>query len=68
MEDTPLGQTVLVRKEDNKDRLKHFSKHEHRIRNEWRNFRADQKRENQNPQDAKNAIEELENMFRKMFL
>lgn len=66
MEDTPLGQTVLIRKEDDKDRLKHFSKHEHRIRNEWRNFRADQ-RENQNPQDAKNAIEELENMFRKMF-
>jgi hypothetical protein len=43
MEDTPLGQTVLIRKEENKDRLKNFTQHEHHIRNEWRNFRAKQK-------------------------
>lgn len=67
MEDTPLGQTVLIRKENDRDRLKYFTKHEHRIRNEWRNFRAGQKLENQNPQDAKQAMKELENMFRNMF-
>lgn len=64
MEDTPLGQTVLIRKEDNPDRLKHYSRYEHRIRNEWRNFRAKQKlTEN----GAEKAPEEFAVHFEKMF-
>ena len=42
MEDTPLGQTVLIRKENDRERLKRFSPYENRIRNEWRKFRAKQ--------------------------
>ena len=67
MENTPLGQTVLIRKENDRERLKHFSKHEHSIRSEWMNFRAGQKRDSQSPQDVKHAMEMFENMFREMF-
>lgn len=64
MEDTPLGQTVLIRKENNRDRLKNFTQHEHRIRNQWREFRAGQKKLKMSP---KEMTEYWENMFAKMF-
>lgn len=64
MEDTPLGQTVLIRKENNRDRLKYFTQHEHRIRNEWREFRAGQKKAEMSPEKM---VKCWENMFAKMF-
>lgn len=65
MEDTPLGQTVLIRKENDKERLKHFTQHEHRIRNEWRSFIAKQKiSENKHPEYFAKMFED---MFRKLF-
>lgn len=66
MEDTPLGQTVLIRKENDKERLKHFSRHEHRVRNEWRSFRAQQKLDDDNKQ-PEDFAKMFENMFRNMF-
>lgn len=36
MPETPLGQVVSIRSENDKDMLKHFTKEQHRIRNEWR--------------------------------
>ena len=61
MEDTPLGQVVMIRKEDDQERLKNFTQHEHHIRNEWRNFRAKQKSERGlQPED-------VGKMFEKMF-
>ena len=38
MEDTPLGQVVGVRSEKDKERLKHFSPAQRRIRAEWTHF------------------------------
>ena len=65
MEDTPLGQVVLIRKENNRERLKHFTQHEHHIRNEWRNFRAKQKLSSiQKPEEI---AAHFEKMFAKMF-
>jgi hypothetical protein len=64
MEDTPLGQIVLIRKEKDRSRLKHFNSYEHRIRNEWRNFRANQKK---NSIDSKEYIADFERMFANMF-
>lgn len=65
MEDTPLGQTVLIRKENDKERLKHFTQHEHRIRNEWRSFTAKQQlSQNKKPEDFAKMFED---MFRNMF-
>lgn len=66
MEDTPLGQIVLIRKEDDKNRLKHFTQHEHRIRNEWRNFRAKQKMETERKKPEEYALG-FEKMFAAMF-
>lgn len=67
MEDTPLGQVVLIRKENNKDRLKHFTQHEHHIRNEWRNFRAKQKLSSGIIQKPEDIAANFEKMFAKMF-
>lgn len=66
MEDTPLGQVVLIRKENDKDRLKHYTQHEHHIRNQWQNFRAKQKLEAgiMKPQDTAAMFEK---MFEAMF-
>lgn len=36
MHKTPLGQIVETRSEEDKDKLKYFTKDQHRIRNEWR--------------------------------
>ena len=64
MADTPLGQTVLIRKENNPDRLKNFTQHEHRIRNGWRNFRAQQMKSVQAPEQFAAMFER---MFKNMF-
>lgn len=40
--DTPLGRIVSIRAEDDKEVLKHFSKEQLRIRNEWRSRGAKQ--------------------------
>nr|DAL98417.1 MAG TPA: hypothetical protein [Caudoviricetes sp.] len=37
MPETPLGQVVSIRAENDKDILKNFTKEQHKIRNEWRN-------------------------------
>lgn len=65
MEDTPLGQVVLIRRENDKDRLRHFTKAEHRIRNEWREFLAAEKKKD--PVLLSGEMSRLEDMFRKMF-
>ena len=61
MEDTPLGQTVLIRKEDDKERLRHFGKYENHIRNNWRNFRASQKLAPSASEEGSSAF--FENIF-----
>lgn len=40
MPETPLGQVVSIRSEDDKDILKNFTKDQHKIRNEWRSRRT----------------------------
>lgn len=37
MPETPLGQIVSIRSEEDKDMLKNFTKEQHKIRNDWRN-------------------------------
>lgn len=41
--ETPLGRIVSIRAENNPEKLKHFTKDEKRIRNEWRRKMALQK-------------------------
>lgn len=37
MSETPLGQIVSIRSEEDKDTLKNFTNEQHKIRNDWRN-------------------------------
>ena len=38
--ETPLGRIVSIRAENDREVLKHFTREQHRIRNEWRSKRA----------------------------
>lgn len=40
MPETPLGQVVSIRSENDKDILKNFTQDQHKIRNEWRSRRT----------------------------
>ncbi|MDO4864642.1 MAG: Gp15 family bacteriophage protein [Ruminococcus sp.] len=65
MEDTPLGQIVLIRKEDDPKRIKSFSVYEKRIHNEWRSFLANRKvKQGAKPEDFAKVFEAT---FAKMF-
>lgn len=37
MPETPLGQIVSIRSEEDKNMLKNFTNEQHKIRNDWRN-------------------------------
>lgn len=52
MPSTPLGTVVGIRSEEDKEVLKHYSKEQNRIRNEWRT--------NHNPMDRLTEEEKLE--------
>lgn len=65
MEDTPLGQIVLIRKENDKKKLKNFGKYEHHIRNQWRNFCAGKKLNE--VKDPEIFAADFEKMFAGMF-
>lgn len=60
--DTILGRIVAIRSEDDKEMLKHFTKEQMRIRNEWRlrHSRA------MNKKDAEKAIDGMERAFLRM--
>lgn len=64
MEDTPLGQIVLIRKEKDRDRIKRFTPYEMRIHNEWRSFRTKKMLLNAKPEDFS---KQFEKMFSAMF-
>lgn len=57
--ETPLGRIVSIRSEDDKDILEHFTKDQHRIRDEWRNKQAKKVSE----QELQNVLESLKNAF-----
>ncbi len=64
MEDTPLGQTVLIRKENDKEVIKKMSPHEKEVRRIWFEFTHKNK-----PKTCENkeVIKYFENMFVSMF-
>lgn len=42
MPETPLGNIVSIRSENDKEKLKYFTKEQHKIRNDWRTRTAKQ--------------------------
>lgn len=64
MEDTPLGQTVLIRKENDSNIIKKMSPHEKEVRRHWFEFTHKDKKLKQ---VDKEAIVYFEKMFAEMF-
>lgn len=60
--ETPLGRIVSIRAETDKNVLKHFSKEQRRIHNEWMQRSAKQK----TPQQAADFYEEMKRAFIQM--
>lgn len=57
--ETPLGRVVSIRAEDDKEVLKHFTREQRRIRNEWRGRKAKEMTE----QERQQALEQLKQAF-----
>lgn len=66
MPKTPLGQIISIRSENDKDILKHFTKEQHRVRNEWRN-RGVKKIVTMDKKEAKRQIQVFQDMCKKAF-
>lgn len=62
MPDTPLGNIVQIRSEEDKEILKNFTPEQKRIRSEWRNRMA----KNMDKKQAEDAIEMFKNMFKEL--
>ena len=65
MPETPLGQIVSIRSEEDKETLKNFTKEQHRIRNEWRN-RVNPIRD-MSDADKEEEIKKVQEIFAKAF-
>jgi len=61
MDDTPLGRTVSVRMEKDKDVIKHFTSGQRAMRQEWRAFLAEYGTES-----AKDGVERLKALEREL--
>ena len=66
MPETPLGQVVSIRSENDKEVLKSFTKEQHRIRNKWRN-RHINKVITMDKKEAERQIQIFQEMCRKAF-
>lgn len=65
MPETPLGQIVSIRSEEDKDMLKNFTKEQHKIRNDWRN-RVNPIRD-MSDSDKEEEIKKVQEIFAKAF-
>lgn len=63
MPDTPLGQIVGIRAEEDKEALKNFNKEQHEIRNQWRSRQVEEMTEI----EKEEQIKELQELFAKAF-
>lgn len=59
--DTPLGRIVAIRSETDKDVIKHFTREQKRIYDEWRNRKVENIR--QDPKTYKEQMVHLEQMM-----
>jgi hypothetical protein len=66
MPKTPLGQVVSIRAEENKDILKHFTKEQQKIRNDWRS--RNNPVAEMSEEEKKQKIKEVQELFAKAFL
>lgn len=65
MPETPLGQIVSIRSEEDKDMLKNFTKEQHKIHNDWRN-RVNPIRD-MSDEEKEEEIRKVQEIFAKAF-
>lgn len=65
MTETPLGQIVSIRAEEDKDILNNFTEEQHKIRNEWRN--RNNKTIEMTDEEKAQKVKEFEQMMASMF-
>lgn len=65
MPETPLGQIVSIRSEEDGDMLKHFTPDQHRIRNEWR--ARSNPLNNMSESDKEEGMKKIQEIFEKAF-
>lgn len=65
MPETPLGQIVTIRSENDKERLKSFTPEQRRIRSAWRSRPS--KQQQINPLEAAQAIQAFQELCRRAF-
>jgi len=63
MPETPLGQIIKIRAEDDDDILQHFTDEQHRIRNEWRNRQLQETIKQSNKNEV---MKQMKAMFKSM--
>lgn len=67
MHDTPLGQVVRIRSEDDQDIINQFGPYENRLRSEWREFRSEHTIAVATEQDKLEVANYFKNLFSNMF-
>lgn len=65
MPETPLGQIVSIRSEEDKEMIKNYTKEQHKIRNDWRN-RVNPIRDMSN-EEKEEEIKKVQEIFAKAF-
>ncbi len=65
MPETPLGQIVSIRSEENKNMLKNFTKEQHKIRNDWRS--RNNKVRDMSAEEKEEEIKKVQEIFSKAF-
>jgi len=65
MPETPLGQIVSIRSEEDKNMLKNFTKEQHKIRNDWRN--RNNKVRDMSVEEKEEEIKKVQEIFSKAF-
>ena len=59
MPDTPLGNIISIRAEDDADTLEHFSEEQHRIREEWRGNQTQRMIESMSKEEVMNEVRSM---------
>jgi hypothetical protein len=70
MPETPLGQIVSIRSEENEDVMKNFTPEQHKIRNEWRMriFEKNQKNISEMTDEEKaEQVKNIQEIFKRAF-
>lgn len=66
MPETPLGQIITIRSENDKETLKHFNSEQHKIRNDWKKRQMKQIL-TASKADKEKIMKEVQNLFKQAF-